>query len=657
MEFDLWFNFVPIFSVILLTVVTIITVVQKLKLRWPVQVNCWFCNTNTKIWRQQLNWWMCPHCEQYNGFSKNGDYAYNIPEQYKTSANENKRYCTVRQDTLANKVANNDLCAQCNIKETLKISKLSKYVPTSERNYEYEIKQFKDSLEQQYPLCANCKITVHNVLRKQALWLAEYKMLFFKKKPFNSTKYSEPVCRTISTILSSMIAYNMDFVYLPIGGLFFQVCAHWSSSSRKRNSDTFLIFFWICMIVLLPFKDAKLIKTDLQNAWFSLEYITSYHMIMLFILAIGFTNIKPKSHKSTINKNMSFKKIESSTKDTTLPDLYTNVLNEHNFNSKAANDLNKTITNESLFSSNTTKQTPFYTENSVNSKVTSFQTPFQNHESQLSSAKDSNAIFNSVLSNKKSVIENFSLNDSLSTLSMLSLSEDKPKYTIKAPKIFEKKVYGTNSLELFRKANKRNILSPPKLKSFTQTSWVAGGYWQEDIDVPPLSRSSSQSSGFGSTCSNFAPSREPSVHEFDQCSVMSDVTQSCSTLRQNNIHPVGSFNQQNAYFSFPEPKSLVSNQTMRCASPNFYASQSFLLPEAYKKNNSVFIDQSLQGQNVNIEVHVLLCAHTSCPLMFLACTLVHLILVLDQVYSLEIICFVHLLTMSSLHMAVLNSSS
>nr|XP_012138694.1 PREDICTED: uncharacterized protein LOC100879812 isoform X6 [Megachile rotundata] len=485
MEFDLWFNFVPIFSVILLTVVTIITVVQKLKLRWPVQVNCWFCNTNTKIWRQQLNWWMCPHCEQYNGFSK-------------------------------------------------------------------------------------------------------------------STKYSEPVCRTISTILSSMIAYNMDFVYLPIGGLFFQVCAHWSSSSRKRNSDTFLIFFWICMIVLLPFKDAKLIKTDLQNAWFSLEYITSYHMIMLFILAIGFTNIKPKSHKSTINKNMSFKKIESSTKDTTLPDLYTNVLNEHNFNSKAANDLNKTITNESLFSSNTTKQTPFYTENSVNSKVTSFQTPFQNHESQLSSAKDSNAIFNSVLSNKKSVIENFSLNDSLSTLSMLSLSEDKPKYTIKAPKIFEKKVYGTNSLELFRKANKRNILSPPKLKSFTQTSWVAGGYWQEDIDVPPLSRSSSQSSGFGSTCSNFAPSREPSVHEFDQCSVMSDVTQSCSTLRQNNIHPVGSFNQQNAYFSFPEPKSLVSNQTMRCASPNFYASQSFLLPEAYKKNNSVFIDQSLQGQNVNV---------------------------------------------------------
>lgn len=41
-----------------------------IRLRWPVKVNCWFCNKNTKIWRQQLNWWMCPYCEQYNGFSK-----------------------------------------------------------------------------------------------------------------------------------------------------------------------------------------------------------------------------------------------------------------------------------------------------------------------------------------------------------------------------------------------------------------------------------------------------------------------------------------------------------------------------------------------------------------------------------------------------------
>ncbi|XP_034176199.2 uncharacterized protein LOC117602379 isoform X2 [Osmia lignaria lignaria] len=601
MEFDLSFNFLCIFSIILLIFVTIITVVQKLK--WPVKVNCWFCNNNTKIWRQQLNWWMCPHCEQYNGFSKNGDYTYNIPEQYKTS-DEIKRYCTVNQDTSIKKVAKNDLCTQCNVNESLKLAKLSDYIPKSERNYEHEIKQYRNILEQQYPLCAKCKTIVHRVLSKQALWLAQYKMLFFKKKPFNGTKYSEPVCRTISTILGSMVAYDMDFVYLPIGGLLFQFCACWSASSRKHNSDLLLMFLWICTIVLLPFKDAKLIKTDLQNAWFSLEYITHYHMIMLFVLVIGYINIKPKSYKSTLNKNMSFKKIESSTKDTVFTDLCTKTLNEkHNFNSEVTDDLNKTVTNQLFSPPNTMKHhMARYTEKPLNSKSAIFQTPFKNHESELpqSSIKDSNMKFNSTPLNKKNVIDNFALNDSLDTLSMLSLSEKKPKYVIKAPKIFEKKVYGTSSLDLFKKSGKRHILSPPKLKTVTQTSWVAGGYWQEDIDVPSLSRSSSQSSGFGSTCSNFAPSREPSVHEFDQCSVMSDVTQSYYTSRQSTVHPVGSFNQQNAYLSFSEPRNSVSNQTMKGASPNFYAPQPFVLPEAYRKSNSVYLDQSLQGQNMNV---------------------------------------------------------
>lgn len=68
--------------------------------------------------------------------------------------------------------------------ESLKISKLSNYKPVNERSYDHEIKQFKQSLEQQYPLCAGCKTTVHNILHKQALWLAEYKMLLFKQKPF-----------------------------------------------------------------------------------------------------------------------------------------------------------------------------------------------------------------------------------------------------------------------------------------------------------------------------------------------------------------------------------------------------------------------------------------------------------------------------------------
>lgn len=215
------------------------------------------------------------------------------------------------------------------------------------------------------------------------------------------------------------------------------------------------------------------------------------------------------------------------------------------------------------------------------------------------SVVSNDAIFNSTPICKKNMIDNsYSLNDSLSTLSILSLDENKPKHSIKIPKIFQTKVYSTKSSELFKKSGKRHILSPPKLKSVTQTSWVAGGYWQEGIDAPSLSRSSSQSSGFGSVSSNFGPSREPSIHEFDQCSVVSDTTQSCYTLRQNNS-PIGSFCQQGLQFPSEPKNQSFNNQTVKLTSTNLCTSQ-MLLSQNNKRNNSIFMDQCSQGQNMNI---------------------------------------------------------
>ncbi|XP_053998548.1 uncharacterized protein LOC128887093 [Hylaeus anthracinus] len=610
MDFDLPFNFMPMFSIILLIIVTIVTVFQKLKFRWPVKVNCWFCNNDTKIWRQQLNWWLCPHCEQYNGFSKNDDYTYSIPEQYKIPSNEMKRYCRNSRDTSINKIAKNGLCNQCMSCESLKISKLSTFTPANEKNYEHELKQFKDSLEQRYPLCANCKITVHNTLHKQAFWLAKYKMSLFKQKPFriikNNATYTESIFRTISTILDSMVAYNMDFVFLPIGGLFFQFCACWVASTRKKFSDILLIFLWICIIILLPFKDSRLIKTDLRNTWFSLEYITLYHTIMLFISIIGFVNVKPKSRKSASSRNMSFKKMESSTKDTVLSDsCMTTRSDKYDFNTKSICSLGEKVTNQLPSNEINDCKLLCMEKPATTPKSIVFQSLPTNHESQLSTfINDKSVLCKPISLYKNGVPENNSLNDSLTTLSTLYLSEDKPKYATKTPKIFEKKVYNTTSSEIFKKLNntcgKRLILSPPKLKSVTQASWVAGGYWHDGIDPPSLSRSSSQSSGFGSTGSNFAPSREPSVHEFDQCSVISDGTQSYYTSRQSNVSPVGSFCQQNLQSPFTELKNLVSNQTMKLPSPNLCTPKTLLPSQNHQSNGSPFMDQCYQGQNVNI---------------------------------------------------------
>ncbi|XP_076647941.1 uncharacterized protein LOC143356277 [Halictus rubicundus] len=611
MEFNLLVNFMPIFSIILFIIVTIVTVFQKLKLRWPVKLNCWFCNNNSKVWRQQANWWLCLHCEQYNGFSKNGDYTFSIPEQYKISSHNNRRYCSVGQDTKFNKVSTNRLCNQCTQNETLKLTKLSNYVPTNERKYEQEIEQFKKSLEQEYPLCTQCKSTVHSVLHKQALWLTEYKMLLFKQRPFqviaNNKKYSERIFRMISTIFDSMVAYNMDFIFLPIGGLFFQFCACCVTSAKRKSCDILLMFLWICIIILLPFKDSKIMKIDFHNKWLSLEYITQYHMIMFFTSIIGFINVKPKSYKNTMNKNLSFKKMGSSSKNSTLSDSCTSLSDKHSFDASITGDVGKTISNE--FSPSITNDSmPFSIDKSVN-KRTLLQSLFINQESQLSSTPINNncQLFNSstLSTHKTSMVENYSLNDSLSTLSTLSLSEDKTKYIIKnkAPKIFERKVYNPGSSKLFKRLNgtfsKKNSLSPPKLKSVTQLPWVADGYWQNGMDLPSLSRSSSPSSGFGSVGSNFAPSREPSIHEFDQCSTMSDFAQSCYASRQTNISPNRTSYHHSSQFPVPDLKGSVNNQTTKFTSFNTYTQPKLLLPHTDQKNGSIFMDQCLQAQNIN----------------------------------------------------------
>ena len=77
----------------------------------------------------------------------------------------------------------------------------------------------------------------------------------------------------------------------------------------------------------------------------------------------------PKSHKSMVNKNISFKKIESSPKNIVLFDACTTTSNnKQNFNVKTTNNTNKTVNRSTP---NTMKDyMPFCTENSANCKST-----------------------------------------------------------------------------------------------------------------------------------------------------------------------------------------------------------------------------------------------------------------------------------------------
>lgn len=167
--------------------------------------------------------------------------------------------------------------------------------------------------------------------------------------------------------------------------------------------------------------------------------------------------------------------------------------------------------------------------------------------------------------------------DSMNALNTLSLNDD------------VKGDVNTNHLDLFGQcgnSSKRCILASSKLKSVASSSWVAGGYWQKGMGVTSLSRSSSQSSGFGSVNSNFVPSREPSIRDIDKSSVNSDISQSHCNHNVNTT-----LSQTNPFFLSQSQDSVHNKFSL----PQQTISKNF---QCYE---NIIINQNLQEQNLNLK--------------------------------------------------------
>ncbi|XP_039746976.1 uncharacterized protein LOC120624474 [Pararge aegeria] len=125
----------------------------------PWRVNCWFCNSN--IWAKYIdrNCWTCPKCDQYNGFTKDGDY--------------NKAICTTTEQVSKSPKLfhrtppKNGLCKMCNINQQLKVTQLANFVPMNEKKYDEEINSYRMQLEKAYKLCSPCKKTLQKKLHKE----------------------------------------------------------------------------------------------------------------------------------------------------------------------------------------------------------------------------------------------------------------------------------------------------------------------------------------------------------------------------------------------------------------------------------------------------------------------------------------------------------
>ncbi|KAH8410535.1 hypothetical protein KR222_004720 [Zaprionus bogoriensis] len=175
--------------------------------RYDIQVNCWFCNNNSRVPYAQRSSWTCAHCEQYNGFNEDGDYNRDILQQRANLSQQSpsaSASASLSRDSsassggggsgnyCANSYYNNELgaatptngngngfCDHCNEAQRLKVEKLAQFEPKNESRFEQELKLYRTQLEQQFRLCESCERHVRQVLTEKKKLVLGSKFLNF----------------------------------------------------------------------------------------------------------------------------------------------------------------------------------------------------------------------------------------------------------------------------------------------------------------------------------------------------------------------------------------------------------------------------------------------------------------------------------------------
>lgn len=154
----------PILAIGFVGTMVAVNLFLSLRKRFPVWVNCWFCNHDSKVPYDDSNSWVCPSCTQYNGFNEEGDYNREIPEQYQCRLNP--RSNITDDDKISYSVPYNGLCFGCNRNQELKIHQLASFVPEVEENYDAEVEEYQCQLEQTYKLCSRCDRVLNRTLNE-----------------------------------------------------------------------------------------------------------------------------------------------------------------------------------------------------------------------------------------------------------------------------------------------------------------------------------------------------------------------------------------------------------------------------------------------------------------------------------------------------------
>ncbi|CAH1645865.1 unnamed protein product [Spodoptera littoralis] len=197
--------------VIVFCTVLLVKLLYKLRSALPWRVNCWFCNNDFWVKYPVRNSWTCQKCDQYNGFTKDGDYNKPI------TACSDQGIQTPK--VFKRSPPKNGLCKMCNINQQLKVTQLANFVPMNDKKFDDEIESYRLQLEKAYKLCSPCRKVVQMKLHKEKETLLGSKLLETrtsdnkseKEKQYKQTKLLRKLINNTSMLIAVILFILVSF--------------------------------------------------------------------------------------------------------------------------------------------------------------------------------------------------------------------------------------------------------------------------------------------------------------------------------------------------------------------------------------------------------------------------------------------------------------
>lgn len=552
-------------------------------------VECWFCQGDARVDFQYRESWRCPHCQQYNGFDADGDYNWQDPDKFRevpeSDANPPNGHAS----------PSNGLCRSCNLNQSLKTHQLAKFEPRDEANYDREIEAYAAHLEKTYRLCRTCEANVLQTLGEQDSQLKP-KLLSWKLEANRQTmKRAQELLRVDQTrkqcnvmalglsILAWIILMSVQQVWIQPGSMHFHSYIPISlilgafllasiSNLYLASISTLMRAFEFSSSLALSLVETLTICHSFPSSW--------AQICLPWLIAISGGSLGLRMFQSWRGARQNRAQ---------RPPAMPYQPNLSRFSQELVEDREETLTQDLV-----STITPIVDKRAADSIRSS---PKQSKPVSLAQEPILEKNLSDILQNHEVHIE-ASLNGGQCDISALSIDEishrsnsppfSKSKSYPPNPNhglVFQRKTYcpRPSSAINFGGTGRGSILKPPtfKPKGVTQTSWVAGGYWQSKDANPlhlgvtdDLSRSSSQSSGFVSNTgglngglpfgSSLPNSRTNSLFGDDRNSVLSAPVFKPTSFPQRPNSPLDlnpSSNFGRSHFSHQHPLFTNMSQT------------------------------------------------------------------------------------------------